>query len=112
MEVDEDSDISIANMMKRNIEIVTKSQDNDSQENAKKVVDMNEENETDEENHINMMKIIVGPVADKVKDKKNEKEVPLKLPMKDTVTKKDKNPKENLCQREERYKERMLRKSL
>lgn len=47
MEVDEGDDIPIANIKKKIIENVTKSQDKDSQEKAKEVVDVDKETETD-----------------------------------------------------------------
>ncbi|XP_058747186.1 uncharacterized protein LOC131620197 [Vicia villosa] len=82
VEVDEDDVIPIANIMKRIIVNVTKTQDKDTQEKAKLVVDVDEEIETDEEHVVTVMKSM-----------SSGERCTSQIPMKDNVTKKQKTPK-------------------
>lgn len=59
--------------MKRVIESVFKSQDKDTQKKARKMVDVDEETETDEELIATVLKSITRYVSGKVKDKKRQK---------------------------------------
>lgn len=110
VEVGEDNDIPTTNIIKRIIENVTKSQDNDSRKKAKEVVDMDEETEPDEEPIINVMKNISRFISHRVQDKNKEKYVPHKLPMKDIVTKKDKNPKGNFVTKRRKVESKFFEK--
>lgn len=57
------------------------------------MVDVDEKTKADEEPVVTMMKSIARYVADRVKEKKKEKDVNPKSSMKDIVTKKEKTPK-------------------
>lgn len=65
MEDYQDDDIPISNIMKRIIKNVTKSQEKDTQEKDKEVVEVVEDTETDEELVVTMMTSIVRCVADR-----------------------------------------------
>ncbi|XP_058776078.1 uncharacterized protein LOC131650382 [Vicia villosa] len=71
-----DDDIPIAHIMKSIIENVTKSEDKDTHEKAKKMVDVNEETETNEELVVTMLKSIAWTPVNKkrkVQEKITEK---------------------------------------
>lgn len=93
VEADEDDEIPIANIMKRIIENVTKYQEKTLKKKAKEVVDVDEDTKTSEKPVINAMKGITRSIYYRVKEKKKEKDVPPKFPMKDTVNKKENTPK-------------------